>query len=94
VQCGTFFNTRNSKQVNTPSTFSVLLRDDNNQPLTGVSDQPYAKIQCHNMTWLTTSVEKVEMFAIYEMSYTPTIRGDHTVSVHVGGVPILGSPFQ
>jgi len=104
LQSGTFINPRNCamrnlKQkvpVNMPSTFSILLRDDNNQPLSGVSDQLCIKIQYYNMARLTTSVDEIKELrdGCYEVSYTPAIGGDHTVSVHAGGGPILGSPFQ
>ena len=44
------------------------------------------------------SLVKVEVVsktpAIYEVSYQPTIRGRHDLSVRVNGIPIQGSPFR
>ena len=103
LQLGTFVSpincaVRNLKQkipVNTPSTFSVLLKDTNERALSGISDQLHVKIQYYNMARSTTTTDEVKELrdGCYEVSYTPKIGGDHTVSVQAGGVPLLGSPF-
>ena len=81
--------------LNATNTFSVVLKDAGNNALTGISSQLDVQVQYYNMNRLTTSAKVQELSdGCYEVSYTPKIGGDHTVSVHAGGVPILGSPFQ
>jgi len=103
MHLGTFVSPKNCaiqnvKQripINAANTFSVILRDIDDNTLGGISSQLDVQVQYYDMNRLTTSATVQELGnGCYEVSYTPAIGGDHTVSVHAGGAPILGSPFQ
>ena len=90
MHLGTFVSPKNCaiqniKQripINAANTFSVILRDIDDNTLGGISSQLDVQVQYYNMNRLTTSATVQELGnGCYEVSYTPAIGGDHTVSV-------------
>ena len=51
------------------------------------------KLHCPNGIPLTAEVVDNED-GTYTASYTPTLKGDHQITVHVRGKPIQASPYD
>ena len=81
--------------INAANSFQVLLRDARNCEVSNNLEQLDVQVQYYN-TARHIIVPKVKESGngYYKVSYTPSIGGEHTVSICIGGQPIPGSPFQ
>ena len=80
--------------INEANSFQVLLRDARNCEVSNNLEQLDVWVQYYN-TARHTVIPKVKDNGngCYKVSYTPSIGGEHTVSICIGGQPIPGSPF-
>ena len=82
-----------SSQVGKPSQFTVHVVTCQKQPVT------HQKVVAELTSLVDTSVVQVKVIEkdkgdVYEATYTPKIRGRHTLTIRVNGREIAGSPFQ
>ena len=81
--------------INEVQTFQVLLRDARNHEVSNNLEQLSIQVQYYNTARHTVVPKaKEKRNGCYEVSYTPSIGGEHTVLISIGGQPIPGSLFK
>ena len=81
--------------INEVHTFQVLLRDARNHEVSNNLERLSIQVQYYNTARHTVVPKaKEKRNGCYEVSYTPSIGGEHTVLISIGGQPIPGSPFK
>ena len=102
-QAGTFVSPENCVvrnfsarvSINKENSFKVILRDARNCEVSNNLEQLNVQIQFYNAARHTVTAKvKENSNGCYEISYIPSIIGEHTVSVSIGNQPIPGSPFK
>lgn len=80
--------------INEAHSFQVLLRDANKNEVSNNLEQLDIQVQYYNTTRHTITPKiKEKSNGCCKVSYTPSIGGEHTVSISIGNQPIPGSPF-
>ena len=102
-QAGTFVSPENCVvrnfssrvPINELNSFQVLLRDARNHEVSNNLERLCVQVQYYNAARHTVKPKaKEKRNGCFEVSYTPSIGGEHTVSISIGGQPIPGSPFK
>lgn len=80
-------------KVGHKSSFTVIAKDRNGEPCTTGGDPVDVKLYCPNGSPLTADIED-NQDGTYTASYTPNIKGDHQITVHIRSKPIHASPYD
>ena len=81
--------------INERNSFQVLLRDARSHEVSNNLERLCIQVQYYNAARHSIIPKtKEKRNGCFEVSYTPSIGGEHTVLINIGGLPIPGSPFK